>query len=251
MPNLIVLYKWVVDEADVKVEGDGALNFERASHKISAYDRNAIEAAVQIVEQHGGNVTAISLGGPDIKNSAKDCLSRGPNQAILALDPKFVEADSHITASGLVAAVKTAGAFDMIVCGEGSEDVYGQQVGPRVAEMLGIPSVTFANKLTVSEKSVIVERKLDDGVEVVEATFPVLVSVLPELNKPRIPGLKQIMGAAKKPLATKSAADLGLSEGELSPRIAVRSVKAPTSNRKQTMLKTPQELAQAIAGALR
>ncbi|MDF2628231.1 MAG: electron transfer flavoprotein subunit beta [Symbiobacteriaceae bacterium] len=251
MPNIITCYKWVVDEADIKVEGNGALNFERAGRKISEYDRNAIEASVQIVEANGGSVTAVSLGGPEVKNSAKDCLSRGPDRAILALDAAFADTDAVTTALGLVRAIGTAGAYDLVLCGEGSGDVYGQQVGPRVAELLGIPSITFVNKLTVTATGVVAERKLEDGVEVVEADFPVLVTVLPDLNKPRIPGLKQVMGAAKKPVTVLDAAALGLTEAELGARAEARGVKAPASNRKQVKAESVTALAEAIAAALR
>ncbi|MFZ5816106.1 MAG: electron transfer flavoprotein subunit beta/FixA family protein, partial [Bacillota bacterium] len=192
MPNVITCYKWVLDEADIRVEGNGALNFERAGRKISEYDRNAIEAAVQIQEQKGGSVVAVSLGGPELKNSAKDALSRGPERAVLAIDPAFEGADSRLTALGLAEAVRAAGAFDLIICGEGSGDLYAQQVGPRLAALLGIPCVSFVNKLEVTETGIRAERKLEDGIEVVEAGFPVLVTVLPDLNRPRIPGLKQV-----------------------------------------------------------
>lgn len=252
MPNIIACYKWVVDEADIKVEGNGALNFERAGRKISEYDRNAIEAAVQIVEAAGGSVAAVSLGGPEVKNSAKDGLSRGPDRAILALDPRFADADAVTTALGLARAIgTTAGPFDLILCGEGSGDVYGQQVGPRVAELLGIPSITFVNRLNVTATGVVAERKLEDGVEVVEADFPVLVTVLPDLNKPRIPGLKQVMGAAKKSVQVLDAAALGLTEAELGARAEARGVKAPSSNRKQARAESVAALAEAIAAALR
>lgn len=251
MPNIITCYKWVVDEADIRVEGNGALSFERAGRKISEYDRNAIEAAVQIQEQKGGSVVAVSLGGPELKNSAKDALSRGPERAVLAIDPKFDGADSQTTALGLVGAVKAAGAYDLIVCGEGSGDVYAQQVGPRVAALLDIPCISFVNKLEVTETGVRAERKLEDGVEVVEASFPVLVTVLPDLNKPRIPGLKQVMGAAKKEVKVLDAAALGLTEADLASRIETRSVKAPKSDRKQVKVGSVAELAQVIASAVR
>ncbi len=252
MPNMITCYKWVVDEADIRVEGNGALNFERAGRKISEYDRNAIEAAVQIQEQKGGSVVAVSLGGPELKSSAKDALSRGPERAILAIDPAFSGADSQTTALGLVAAIKAgAGEFDLILCGEGSGDLYAQQVGPRVAALLDIPCISFVNKIEVTESGIRADRKLEDGIEVVEAAFPVVVTVLPDLNKPRIPGLKQVMGAAKKEVKVLDAAALGLGSAELASRVETRAVRAPKSDRKQQKVGSVAELAQVIASALR
>lgn len=251
MPNIITCYKWVLDEADLRVESNGTLNLERAKAKISEYDRNAIEAAVQIQEKAGGSVVAVSLGGPELKASAKDALSRGPERAVLAIDPKFAGADSHTTALGLVGAIRAAGDFDMIICGEGSGDVYAQQVGPRIAALLDIPCITFVNKLEVTETGVRAERKLDDGIEVVEAAFPVVVTVLPDLNKPRIPGLKQVMGASKKEVKVLDAAALGLTDEQVAGRVERRSLQAPKSDRKQVRVASVDELAQAIASALR
>lgn len=251
MPNVIACYKWVVDEADIRVGGNGALSFEQAGRKISEYDRNAIEAAVQVVEQTGGSVTALSLGGPELKNSAKDVLSRGPERALLAIDPALAGADSNATAVGLAAAVKQAGAYDLIVCGEGSGDVYAQQVGPRVAELLDIPCITFVNKLTVTDSGVVAERKLEEGIEVVEAAFPVLVTVLPDINKPRIPSLKQVMAASKKEVKVLDAAALGLTAPAIAAQFESRSLKAPASDRRQVKVTTAAQLAEAIAGAIR
>jgi electron transfer flavoprotein beta subunit len=251
MPNVIVCYKWVLDEADIRVGAGGALQLDQVGRKISEYDRNAIEAAVQVVEQHGGSVTTLSLGTADVKPSAKDVLSRGPERALLVLDPALAGADSHTTALGLAGAVKQAGACDLIVCGEGSGDVYAQQVGPRLAELLDIPCITFVNKLTVTATGVVAERKLEDGVEVVEAAFPVLVTVLPDMNKPRIPGLKQVMAAGKKEVKVADAAAVGLGAAEIADRLDTRALKAPASHRKQVKVTTAAELAEVITAALR
>ncbi len=130
MPNIVVCYKWVIDEADVRVESGGSLNLERAARKISEYDRNGIEATAQLHEQHGGDCVAVSLGGPGVQNSTKEALARGPERAVLAIDPAFENADTRITAHGLAAAIRQAGPFDLILCGEGSGNQYNQQVGP-------------------------------------------------------------------------------------------------------------------------
>ncbi len=154
MPNIVVCYKWVIDEADVRVESGGSLNLERAARKISEYDRNAIEAAAQLHEQHGGDCVAVSLGGPEVQNSAREALARGPERAVLAVDPAFENADARITAHGLAAAIRQAGPFDLILCGEGSGDQYNQQVGPRIAALLDIPCITFVSKLELTEGGV-------------------------------------------------------------------------------------------------
>ncbi len=250
MPNVIVCYKWVLDEADLRVGPGGALNLDNAGRKISEYDRNALEEAALITEKHGGTITAVSLGGPEIKASAKDALSRGPNSVILAMDPTLQAADAHTTALGLAAAVRTLSAYDLILCGEGSGDQYAQQVGPRMAALLRVPCISYVNKLTLDGDHVICERKLEEGVEVVRAQLPVVVTVLPDLNKPRIPGLKQVMGAAKKPQVVLDAKALGFGTAELTPRLSTLAVKAPLSNRKKLRVQNVAELAQQLVSAL-
>jgi electron transfer flavoprotein beta subunit len=251
MPNVIACYKWVVDEADLRVGPGGALSFEQAGRKISEYDRNALEDAVRITEKHGGEVVALSLGGPEIKASGKEVLARGAARAVLMMDPALVGADSHTTALGLAAAVRKEAAFDLILCGEGSGDAYAQQVGPRLAALLDVPCISFVNEITVTASGVVAQRKLEDGLEVVEARFPVVCTVLPEINKPRIPGLKQVMGAAKKPQAVRSAADLGLAPAEIASRFETRAVRAPTSERRKLRVGNVADLAAQIVAAVR
>jgi electron transfer flavoprotein beta subunit len=251
MPNVIACTKWVVDEADLRVGPGGALSSEQAGRKISEYDRNALEEAVRITEKHGGEVVALSVGGPEIKASAKELLSRGAARAVLVMDPALAGADSHTTALALAASVRREESFDLVLCGEGSGDVYAQQVGPRLAALLDVPCISFVNDITVTPTGVVAQRKLEDGVEVVEARFPVVCTLLPEINKPRIPGLKQVMGAAKKPQVARSAADLGLGPADLANRFETRAVRAPTSERRKLRVGGVAELAAQIAAAVR
>lgn len=251
MPTIIACYKWVLDEDDIRPRGDGSLDLERAGWKINNYDRHTIEAAVRLKEEAGGEVIALSLGGPEVRASAKEALSRGPDRAILAIDPRFAGADPRTTALGLAAAVRQAGAFDLILCGEGSSDVYAQQVGPRLATLLDLPYVSFVSHLTLTPGGIRAERKLEDGVEVVEAPLPAVVTVLPGRTPPRIPTLRQVMGAAKKEVRVLDAAALGLSEAELAPQLETRSLSAPRSERKQERVADPAELARRIAAAIR
>lgn len=232
--KVIACYKWVLDEADLKVDAKSrALLTDRAKSKISEYDRNAIECGVQLTEQLGGEVIALTAGTANAKNSLKDALSRGPAQAVLVKDELMAQTDSSVTAKVLAGAVRKVGEYDLIICGEGSSDEYAQQVGIRLGQLLNIPIITFVNKVEVNEGVLRAERKLEEGIEVVEVRLPALITVLPDVNTPRIPSLKQILGAAKKPVQELTIADCGLSATDTQPKIRRQSVLAAVMERKQ------------------
>ena len=140
MLKTIACFKWVIDDADIKVDAASRrLILDRAGYKISAYDRNALEEAVRLFEQHGGTVAALTVAPPTAKACLKDALSRGPDAAYFVNDPSFTGLAPAQTASLLASAIKTGIDYDLVICGEGSGDLYSQQVGPALAEILGIP----------------------------------------------------------------------------------------------------------------
>jgi electron transfer flavoprotein beta subunit len=201
MLNIVACFKWVIDEAYIRKGASGALDFSTVDYKISDYDRNAIEEAARLKGLHGGNVTVLTAGSPEAAKGVKDALSRGADQAFFAGDPAFNQLEASQTAAILVDIIRSRIPYDLIICGEGSSDQYTQQVGPRIAEILGIPCISYVQKLTVGEGGgILAERRVEEGVEVVEARLPVLVTVLPEINTPRIPGVKDTLMASKKPV---------------------------------------------------
>lgn len=238
MPKFLVCYKWVLDEQDIKINpGVLTLDTSRAKFKISDYDRNAIEEAVLQVEKNGGSITALTYGTNAAKQSLKDVLSRGPEDAFWVNDDSAAQSDAFVTANVLAAAVKKISNYDVILCGEGASDTYAQQVGPRLAALLGIPAITFVSEMKIEGNKVVATRKLGDCTEVVTAEFPVLVTVLPEINKPRIPSLKQVLGAAKKPVQECKIADLGLTQSDLTTKTKVTNIKGYVMSRKNVVYK--------------
>lgn len=238
MPNIIACYKWVLDEQDIKINpGNLALDTSRAKRKISEYDRNAIEEAVLQAEKCGASVASLTFGNSTAKQSLKDALSRGPEKAYWVNDDAAQTADGFVTANVLAAALRKIEKYDVILCGEGSADSYGQQVGPRLATLLGIPVITFVSEMKIEGNKVIATRKIGDCTEVATAQFPVVVTVLPEINKPRIPSLKQVLGAAKKPVTEWKTGDLGLSAEELKPVNRIKGIKGFVMSRKNVMYK--------------
>jgi len=202
MPEIIACFKWVIDEAYIRRGSAGELDLSSVNYKISEYDRNAIEEAVRLREAHGGSVILVTVAAPEASKGVKDALSRGGDRAFFIADNAFHELEPSQTAAILAEVIRSRIPHDLIICGEGSGDLYAQQVGPRLAEILGIPSIAFVRKLAIEKGRVIAQRKVEEGMEVVAAPLPALVTVLPDINIPRIPGVKDTLTASKKPVVT-------------------------------------------------
>ncbi len=203
MPAIIACFKWVVDEAYVRRMASGELDFSSVDYKIGEYDRNAIEEAVRLKETLGGSAIGITVSVPEATKGVKDALSRGCDQACFIADSSFGNLEPSQTAAILAEVIHSRiQSFDLIICGEGSSDLYAQQVGPRLSEKLGIPSVSFVQKLSIEGGKLLAERRVEEGIEVIAAPLPALVTVLPDINVPRIPGVKDTLMASKKPVVT-------------------------------------------------
>ncbi|MGI6677697.1 MAG: electron transfer flavoprotein subunit beta/FixA family protein [Dehalobacterium sp.] len=254
MKKIVVCYKWVADEADIRIdEKSRALNFDKVKYKISEYDRNAIEVGNSLKKQNEAEFVAVTCG-PNVEASLKDVLSRGPSNIYYINDELLADADSRVTAKVLAGIIKKIGAVDLVLCGEGSGDEYAQQVGPRLAALLGYNSCSFVNKIEVSDQKTLVERKLEDGIEVIEINSPTVITVLPEINTPPIPTLKQILGAKKKPTTRLTLADIGLSEDECVPNLKTVSILGTVMERKSICMNANglsiQEAAEKLAQQL-
>lgn len=229
----LVCYKWIKDEADIVVDtANKTLNMDKAKNKISDYDRNALELGVQINEKNDIEVVSLTIG-QGVKPSTTDVLARGSQKAYYVEVP---EVDSSVSAKIIAEATKKIGDVDVIICGEGSGDQYSQQVGPRLAALLNYQLVTYASAVEANGNEFIIERKLEDGVETVKVQGPTVISVLSEINTPRIPGMKQILSAKKKPSEELSLADLGFSPDKLETALKVANVGPSIMDRKQIRL---------------
>ena len=185
----------------------------------------------------------ITVGAPDSAKGVKDGLSRGMDQAFFVSDPSFKDLEPSQTAAILAEVIRTRiPQYDLVTCGEGSSDLYAQQVGPRLAELLGIPCVCFVQKLSLEGGTLRAERRVEDGVEVVEAPLPALVTVLPDINTPRIPGVKDTLMAGKKPVTSVKKEELtGTFDGVLKTTAMTAS----------SMERTGEKLAADAAGIAR
>lgn len=212
---------------------------EAVPYKLGDLDKNAVEAALQLQAAAGDTqVIALTLaeGNRKIQDTMKEALAMGADEAYIVTDDALVGADQAGKALAIAKAIEMIGGADVIIFGEGSTDNYSGQVGPRVAELLGAPEIGYAKKLTPGGAGIQAERSMGDVIEVLEAPFPVVITVTSEINEPRIPSLMNIMKAGKKPSTDWSLADLGLDAAAVAPKNNVLSNLAEEQERKNIML---------------
>lgn len=238
--KIAVCVKHAVDETELKIDSSGKPLLAKAVGKMSAFDKNAVEEALRMKSAHGGDVDVFSVGTPEAKKTVKEALAMGADRGVIvSADPSTT--DSMATASLLAAAITKKGPFDMVICAEGSSDTYSGLVPPVLGELLQTAYVGYARKIEVSDATARVERSLEDSVEVVEATLPLVVSVVSEINEPRYPTLIQIMQASKKPIEELPVDSL--SPGGTQGRVSVLSMSAQSTSRKHVIFEGSPELA--------
>jgi electron transfer flavoprotein beta subunit len=245
--KIAVCVKHAVDETELKLDQSGKPLLQGAAGKMSTFDKNAVEEGLRLKATHSGEVVIFMVGTADSKKTLKEALAMGADRGVLVIaDP--ITIDTYRTAELLSAAIKPGG-FDVVLCSEGSSDTYSGQVPPMLGELLGLPYVGFARKMEVKGQSAIIERSLEDSVEVVEAPLPLVTSVVSEINEPRYPTLIQIMQASKKQLEE-------LTGDKLSPpgshrQATVTSMSSQPSIRKHVVMEgTPDEAATKLVEAL-
>jgi len=237
---------------------DRAPVLEAVPFKVGDLEKNALEAALQLRDAAGGGrivAVAAAQGDRKVKETMKEALAIGADEAVIVSDPGLDGADQAGVAAVLAAALDKHGPFDLILFGEGSSDGYSGQVPGRVAELLGLPEIGYARKLEagglVPAGSLRAERSMGEVVEVLEVALPAVATVVSEINEPRIPSLMHIMKAGKKPVAETGLADLGLDAAALAAGREVLSNLAEEQARKHVMLEGDAAAqAQALVDAL-
>jgi len=219
--NMIVCVKQVIDPeappASFKI--DPATNKvvppPGVSPVIDPYAEYAVEAALRIKDAKGGKVTAISLGTKQLRDIVKKPLAMGADELILLEDEAFDGGDSWSIAYALAMSIKKIGEYDIIFCGREASDWNAGQVGSGVAEILGLPSITLAKKIDITNGKARVERKTDEGYDVVEVSLPALITVSNEIGEPRYPTIKGIMAAKKKEPIIWKPANIGVEVSQI------------------------------------
>ena len=212
--NIIVLVKQVPDTSEVKINREtNTLIREGVPSIINPFDMYAIEEALRLREQHGGKVTAVTMGPPQAAEALRDAVAMGVDDAVLLSDRAFAGADTWATSYTLAKGIKKIGNFDLVIAGKQAIDGDTAQVGPETAEMLGVPFVAYIRKIEqVKDGAMVAERMMDEGYDVVETRLPAFITVVKEINQPRLPSLKGKMKAKGLKVTTFTCKDIAADE---------------------------------------
>ena len=213
--NIIVCIKQVPDTTKVKIDPEtNTLVREGVESIINPFDIYALEEAIRLKEKIGGNVTVLTMGPPQAAEVLREAIAMGADDVYLLSDKAFAGADTLATSYTLSKGIEKVGQFDLIICGKQTMDGDTAQVGPEIAQKLGIPVVTYVSKIEDIENGQIkLKRMVEDGYEVIETETPLLMTVIKEINEPRVPSLRGIMKAKKIEIPIWDASDIG-AEGE-------------------------------------
>lgn len=240
--KIVVCMKQVIDLAQLRFKGDGRTPvLEGLPIILSAFEKHALEEAVSIKEtDEETQVVSLSAGSPRLKETIKEALAMGADEAVLLVDPAIEGSDVAGSSHVLAAAIKKMGDVDLVLMGEGSDDDYSGQIPSRVAAYLGWPQVTTVRELELIDgQRLRAVRDMEASLEVVACDLPAVISVTSELNTPRLPPLTAILKAGRKPIHEWTLADIGVDAGEVgasAAQIEVLSNLAPEQDRKNEML---------------
>jgi electron transfer flavoprotein beta subunit len=207
-------------------------------------DANALEEALALKDKYDDvEVIVVTMGPPQAKDMLLECLAKGADEAILLSDRAVGGSDTWATSNAVTAAIKKYGEFDLIFAGRQAIDGDTAQVGPQIAEKLDLPQVTYVQKFEISEdrKTVTVERKLEDGYEVIEVPVPCMLTAIKELNNPRYMSISGIYSAKDKPLHVWNAADVAVDLNTV-------GLKASPTNVFRSFTPKPKEPGHMVAG---
>ena len=210
--NIIVCIKQVPETTEVRINPEtNTLIREGVKSIINPFDMYAIEEGVRLKEKFGGKLTVLTMGPPQAEAALREAISIGADEGFLVCDRTFAGSDTWATSYTLTGAIKKIGEFDLIICGKQASDGDTAQVGPGISAHLDIPQVTYVKKVEeIKDKSMRVERMLEEGFEIIETPLPALITVVKEINEPRLPSLKGLMRAksAKITVLTQKELDL-------------------------------------------
>ena len=255
--RIIVLAKQVPDTNEVRIDPvKGTLIREGVPSILNPDDANALEAALELKDNYPDTrVTVLSMGPPQAMYMLRECLAMGADEACLLSSRAFGGADTCATSTTLAAGVRKIGGYDIIFAGRQAIDGDTAQVGPQTAQRLGLPSVTYVRKIReINERTVVVERALEDGFEVIEVETPCVLTAIKELNKPRYMTIMQIEEAYNKEISVWDENTLNVSPDSVglnaSPTQVFRSFTPPPKGAGEMLSGTVTEMAAALVGKL-
>lgn len=232
--NIVVLCKQVPDTySERRLRADGVLDRDASDAVLDEINERAVEEALLLKEAHGGAVTVVSMGPDRATEAIRKALSMGADAAVHLTDEALAGSDAVGTARALAGAIGAVGEIsggdvDLVLAGNEASDGRSAAVPAMIAELLGLPALTHARKVTVDGNALTVHRETDDGVVVLSAELPAVVSVGEKINEPRYPSFKGIMAAKKKKVTTLSLAEAGLDASQVGAAGALTSVVEAT-----------------------
>ncbi len=255
--NIIVCIKQVPDTTDVRINPEtNTLIREGVESIINPFDLYAIEEAVRLKEEHGGKVTVISMGPPQVESALREALSLGVDEAVHLCDRAFAGSDTLATAYTLAAGIRKIEDHDLVICGKQASDGDTAQVGPGIAVNLDIPQITNVKKIEeIGSEKITAERMMEEGYEVVEASLPALITVVKDINEPRLPSLKGKLKAKKQEITVWTASDIGAEEDRLgldgSPTQVVKIFSPPARSGGEIFRGEVDEMVAKLEGELK
>ncbi|GHT78076.1 electron transfer flavoprotein FixB [Actinomycetota bacterium] len=221
--KIILPIKIVYDDQDISATPGKPLDYSRAPMTLSTYDLNAAEVAVQLAGSVGeSQVVAVSVGSPKVDDSKlkKSILARGVDELFMVADEATQDLDANATAKELAKLIGKVGEYDLIATGDGSADLYGQQVSAQLAAELDLPFISGAVTVQVAGNTLTATRALETSQETLEVDLPAVISISPDAALPRICGMKDILAAGKKPATVLAAESASVSKLEVIQELA-------------------------------
>ncbi len=250
--NIIVCIKQVPDTTEIKIDPiTNTLVREGVESIINPFDLYAIEEAVRLKEQYGGTVTAVTMGPPQAEAALREAVSLGVDKIILLSDRKFAGADTWATSLTLAGAVKKISEYDLVLFGQQAIDGDTAQVGPGVAAHLDLPQVCFVRKIeSIEDSTAVLQRLMEDGYDRMQTKMPAVITVVKEINVPRLPSLRGKKNAKSAELIVWNAADLELDEKSIglngSPTQVVKIFTPEMHKKGEKFEVTPEESAEIL-----
>jgi electron transfer flavoprotein beta subunit len=254
--NIIVCIKQVPETTEVKINPEtNTLIREGVPAIVNPFDENAIEAALKLREKSGGKVTVITMGPPQAAEALKSAIAMGVDEVLLISDRAFAGSDTWATSYTLAQTIKKIKDYNLIICGKQAIDGDTAQVGPGIAEWLGISQVTFGVKIEVDGDKAKVERLLEEVNEVVETPLPAVITVVKQINEPRLPSLKGMMKAKKAEIKTLKAEDIQADSKNIglngSPTQVIKIFTPPPKSGGEILDGEPNEIADKLIAKVR
>jgi len=255
--HIVVCVKQVPDTTSVRIDPEtNTLIRAGVASIVNPFDMYAIEEALRIKDKLGGKVTAISMGPPQADAVLREAIAMGADEGILLTDRAFAGSDTWATSYTIAAAIRKLGAVDLIICGKQASDGDTAQVGPGIATHLDLPQVTYVRKIDeIAADHVVAERMLDEGSEIIRCPFPCMLTVVKELNEPRLPSLRGKMAAKKAQIILWGAKDFDCDPINLglngSPTKVVKIFTPAPRGGGEMLTGEPEEVARKLAEKIR